>query len=85
MHGRTQLARTQPAGSDARCDARREALLASALQPSDTPTAKLIARAIGLARRRFGARGCAGRMAQEFGDHPDAAAERMRWTREVAA
>jgi len=24
-------------------------------------------------------------MAQEFGDHPDAAAERMRWARQLAA
>jgi hypothetical protein len=45
----------------------------------------VIARAIGFARQRFGARGCAGRMAQEFGDHPDAAAQRMRWARQLAA
>jgi hypothetical protein len=31
----------------------------------------------------LGPRGCAGRMAQEFGDHPRAAAERMRWVREL--
>jgi hypothetical protein len=24
-------------------------------------------------------------MAQEFGDHPDVAAERMRWARQLAA
>lgn len=29
-------------------------------------------------------RGCAGRMAQEFGDHPDAAASRMSWVRQLA-
>ncbi len=81
MHARTRLVLTQPTGSDARC----EALFASALQPSDTPTADPIARAIGFARQRFGARGCAGRMAQEFGDHPDAAAQRMRWARQLAA
>ena len=28
---------------------------------------------------------CACRMAQEFGDHPDAAAERMRWICQLAA
>jgi len=33
--------------------------------------------------RQFGARGCACRMAQEFGDHPEAAAERMRWVRQL--
>jgi len=27
--------------------------------------------------------GCTGRMAQEFGDHPEAAAERMRWVRSM--
>ena len=30
---------------------------------------------------RFGPRGCTALMAQEFGDHPDAAARRMRWAR----
>jgi hypothetical protein len=64
-------------------DAWYEALFASVLQPSDTPTADAIARAIGRARQRFGMRGCADRMAQEFGDHPDAAAERMRWARQL--
>jgi len=71
----------QPIGSDARC----EALFASALQPSDTPTADMIARAIRSAGQRFGTRGCTERMAQEFGDHPDAAARRMRWARQLAA
>ena len=33
--------------------------------------------------RRFGIGGCAGLMAQEFGDHPEAAAARMRWVRQV--
>ena len=27
----------------------------------------------------------AGRMAQDFGDHPDAAARRMRWVRQLIA
>jgi len=62
----------------------REALFASALQPSDSPTADMVAQAIGCALRQLGARGCAGRMAQEFGDHPDAAASRMRWVRQFA-
>jgi hypothetical protein len=35
--------------------------------------------------RRFGPRGCTELMAQEFGDHPDAAARRMRWARQLAA
>ena len=62
----------------------REALFASALQPSDSPTADIVAQAISRALRQFGVRGCAGRMAQEFGDHPDAAASRMRWVRQLA-
>jgi hypothetical protein len=34
--------------------------------------------------RRFGVSGCATRMAQEFGDHPEEAADRMRWVRQLA-
>jgi hypothetical protein len=64
-------------------DARREALFASALQPSDSPTAAMVAEAISWTLRQLGARGCAGRMAQEFGDHPDTAARRMRWIRQL--
>ena len=66
-------------------DARYEALFASGLQASDAPTADMVAEAITCTERRFGAGGCACRMAQEFGDHPDAAAERMRWVRQLAA
>jgi hypothetical protein len=65
--------------SDARC----EALFASALQPSDAPSAAMVSKAITCAVRKFGVRGCAALMAQEFGDHPDAAAGRMRWVRRV--
>ena len=60
-----------------------EALFASALQRSDAPTADVVAEAIARTVRQFGARGCACRMAQEFGDHPEAAAERMRWVRQL--
>jgi hypothetical protein len=66
-------------------DRRRAALFASELQPSDAPTGDMITSAISSTLQRFGGRGCAERMAQEFGDHPDAAAERMRWARLVAA
>ena len=55
-------------------EARCEALFASGLQPSDAPTAGMVAAAITRTVREFGSGGCAGRMAQEFGDHPDAAA-----------
>jgi len=62
-----------------------EALFASGLQSSDAPTADTVAEAITIAIRQFGIRGCIARMAQEFGDHPEAAAERMRWVRRLAA
>jgi ABC-type multidrug transport system ATPase subunit len=62
-----------------------EALFASWLQPSDAVTAQTVAEAITFAIRHFGIRGCVSRMAQEFGDHPEAAAERMRWVRWLAA
>lgn len=77
----TQLTMTWPDVSDAWC----EALFASGLQPSDTPDAETITTAITGALRQFGIRGCAGRMAQEFGDHPEAAANRMRWVHDLAA
>jgi hypothetical protein len=65
--------------------ARSPALFCSGLQPSDTPTASMISTAISHAVQQFGVGGCAGRMAQEFGDHPDAAARRMRWVRQLIA
>jgi hypothetical protein len=66
-------------------DARCEALFASGLQRSDTPDAEMVAEVISHTVRQLGTRGCASRMAQEFGDHPKAAAERMRWIRQLAA
>lgn len=76
-----EAAMTQLNMNDARC----EALFASGLQRSERPTAWAAAEAISRAVRQFGIRGCASRMAQEFGDHPQAAAERMRWARLVVA
>jgi hypothetical protein len=75
-----QLAVTRLNVDDVRC----LALFASELQPSDAPTAEAAAQAIDRAIWRLGAHGCAARMAQEFGDHPDAAATRMRWARQLA-
>ena len=65
--------------------ARCRALFCSGLQPSDAPTADMVTAAISRAVRQFGIGGCAGQMAQEFGDHPDAAASRMRWVRQLIA
>ncbi len=64
-------------------DVHCEALFASALQRSDTVTAETVAEMIGRTVRRLGIHGCAGTMAQEFGDHPETACDRMRWVRQV--
>ncbi|HEY3008921.1 MAG TPA: hypothetical protein VGJ63_12795 [Micromonosporaceae bacterium] len=64
---------------------RSHALFVSALQPSDDPGTEQVRQAISGAVRQFGSRGCAGRMAQEFGDHPEAAVARMRWARQIVA
>jgi hypothetical protein len=64
-------------------DARCEALFASGLQRSEAPAAGAVAQAISCTVRRLGTRGCASQMAQEFGDHPEAAMDRMRWVRQV--
>jgi hypothetical protein len=61
------------------------ALFVSALQGSQEPTADQIRQAIEEMIRAFGSAGCAGRVAQEFGDHPETAATRMRWVRETLA
>lgn len=61
-----------------------EALFASSLQPSEAPTAEAVAAAIGRTVRQLGPLGCASQVAQEFGDHPETAVERMRWVRELA-
>lgn len=52
-----------------------EALFASAPQRSDAPSAEAVVEAIRRTVRRFGRHGPAGRMPQEFGDHPETAAE----------
>lgn len=61
------------------------ALFASELQRSDVPTAVMAAEAITATVRRFGIHGCLSQMAQEFGDHPDTAAERMQWICQLTA
>ncbi len=63
---------------------RADALFVSALQRGDHPGAEDVRRAVAAAVEAFGQRGCAGRVAQEFGDHPDSAVTRMRWARQAA-
>jgi len=62
-----------------------DALFASALQRSDELSVGQIRQAISAALDGYGAAGCAGRVAQEFGDHPETAAARMRWARTAVA
>ena len=62
-----------------------DALFASALQRSDELSVSQIQLAIAAAFDGYGVAGCAGRVAQEFGDHPETAAVRMRWARAAVA
>jgi hypothetical protein len=61
-----------------------DALFVSALQSSDEPGTGQLRQAIDTALRAFGVSGCAARVAQEFGDHPETAITRMRWARAAA-
>ena len=56
-----------------------DALFASTLQRCDGPNVGQVRQAVAAAMRAYGSRGCAERVAQEFGDHPEAAVARMRW------
>jgi hypothetical protein len=64
--------------------ARADALFASPLQRSEEPSARQVRQAIATAIAAYGVRGCAARVAQDYGEHPDAAASRMRWVRQLA-
>jgi hypothetical protein len=61
--------------------ARADALFASTLQRSDEPTTVQVRQAIAAAVEKFGIRGCAARVAQAYGEHPETAVLRMRWAR----
>ena len=61
-----------------------DALFVSVLQRSDEPSVIQVRQAVATAVRAHGGRGCAQRVAQEFGDHPETAVARMRWARAVA-
>ena len=58
---------------------RAEALFASPLQSSESPSTDQVRHAVATTLRRFGIPGCAAQLAGEFGDHPDSAAARMTW------
>ena len=63
---------------------RADAVFVSGLRRCDEPSAGQVRQAVAAAIRAFGCSGCAGRVAQEFGDHPETAVIRMRWARAVA-
>ena len=63
--------------------ARADALFASALQRSDQPSAAQVHQAVASAVATFGIPGCAARVAQAYGEHPETATLRMRWARTV--
>jgi len=65
--------------------ARADALFASALQISDEPSAVQVMQAIDAATSTLGDLGCAAKVAQEFGEHPETAVTRMRWARAEVA
>jgi len=64
---------------------RADALFASALQHSDEPSAGQVQQAVATAIRAYGDLGCAARVAQAFGEHPETAVTRMRWACTVVA
>ena len=64
---------------------RADALFASPLQRSGDPSAWQVRQAIAAAVAAYGGPGCAARVAQSFGEHPDTAVTRMRWARAMVA
>jgi hypothetical protein len=60
-----------------------EALFASPLRPADHPPISQVRAAIEASLHTLGIDGCVGVMAEEFGDHPETAVDRMRWALSV--
>lgn len=62
-----------------RSDVRAEALFLSSLQRSDEPTDAAIRAAVIATLELFGERRCAEAVAQQYGEHEELSAARMRW------
>ena len=62
-----------------------DALFASAVQRSDDPCRRQVRQATAAAIGAYGQLGCAARVAQAYGDHPETAVTRMRWARTAIA
>jgi len=60
-------------------DLAAEALFVSYLQPSECPTRQTVEETVTAMLLRHGSDGCAAGVAEEFGDHPEAAVRRMHW------
>ena len=73
------------AGTPGTGTSRADALFASALQRSDEPSPGQVRQAIATAVAAYGGLGCAARVAQAFGEHPETAVTRMRWVRTMVA
>jgi hypothetical protein len=70
--------------TDAFTAARAEALFVSDVSATASLTPEECRNAIQrMLLRHGGVRGCAAEVAAEYGDHPDTAAPRMRWARQV--
>lgn len=65
--------------------ARSHALFVCDLQPSESPDLDEVRAAIRQTVQTYGLRGCLVRVAQEYGDHPETAAPRMRWARKIVS
>jgi hypothetical protein len=62
-------------------DLAAEALFVSDLQPSQCPNRTTVEETVTAMVLRHGSDGCAAGVAAEFGDHPEAAVQRMCWVR----
>jgi hypothetical protein len=62
-------------------DLAAEALFVSDLQPSECPNREMVEETVTAMILRYGSDGCAAGVAEEFGDHPEAAVRRMAWVR----
>lgn len=60
-----------------------EALFVSDLQPSEAPSPETVQATIASMIQRYGADGCAARMAARFSDQPELAVRRMIWVHRI--
>jgi hypothetical protein len=81
----TDIGREREMSRSTLTNVRCQALFVSPVQPSEHADSARARAAIQQAIQQYGSRGCAARVAQEFGDHPDTAPARMRWARSLVA